>query len=64
MAEYNTSEIETYRDDVDMLSLFTADDPAIWVDNTLREVPLQLDLTDDLSSMLDVAASEGAAQAE
>lgn len=48
MAEYNTSEIDTYRDDVDMLSLFTADDPAIWVDNTLREVPLQLDLTDDL----------------
>ena len=48
MAEYNTPEIDTYRDEVDMLSLFTADDPAIWVDNTLREVPLQLDLTDDL----------------
>ena len=52
MAEYNTPAIDTYRDDVDMLSLFTADDPAIWVDNTLREVPdtvpSGLDLTDDL----------------
>lgn len=36
--EYNTSEIDTYRDDVDMLSLFTADDPAIWIDNTRRDV--------------------------
>lgn len=38
LAEYSTSEIDTYRDDVDMLSLFTADDPAIWVDNTRRDV--------------------------
>ena len=38
MAEYNTPEIDTYRDEVDMLSLFTADDPAIWVDNTRRDV--------------------------
>lgn len=45
MAEYNTSEIDTYRNDVDMLSLFTADDPEIWVDNTLRAVAPP---TDDL----------------
>ncbi len=38
LEEYNTPEIDTYRDEVDMLSLFTADDPAIWVDNTRRDV--------------------------
>jgi pimeloyl-ACP methyl ester carboxylesterase len=33
-AEYETSEIETYRQEVDMLSLLSADDPEIWVKNT------------------------------
>lgn len=45
IAEYNTPEIDIYRDNVDMLSLFTADDPEIWVDNTLRAVAPP---TDDL----------------
>ena len=33
-AEYETSEIEAYRQKVDMLSLLSADDPEIWVKNT------------------------------
>lgn len=37
-AAYESAAIDTYRSDVDMLSLLTADDPAIWVDNTLRDV--------------------------
>ena len=32
--EYNTPEIEVYREQVDMLSLLSADDPEIWVNNT------------------------------
>jgi para-nitrobenzyl esterase len=36
--EYESAAIDTYRTEVDMLSLLTADDPAIWVDNTLRDV--------------------------
>lgn len=37
-AEYESTAIDTYRAEVDMLSLLTADDPAIWIDNTLRDV--------------------------
>lgn len=37
-AEYESAAIDAYRAEVDMLALFTADDPAIWVDNTLRDV--------------------------
>lgn len=37
-AEYESASIDAYRAEVDMLSLMTADDPAIWVDNTLRDV--------------------------
>ncbi len=37
-AEYESAAIDVYRAEVDMLSLMTADDPAIWVDNTLRDV--------------------------
>jgi alpha/beta hydrolase fold len=37
-AEYESAAIDTYRAEVDMLSLLTADDPAIWIDNTLRDV--------------------------
>jgi para-nitrobenzyl esterase len=37
-AEYESAEIDTYRAEVDMLALLTADDPAIWIDNTLRDV--------------------------
>ncbi|RNC86375.1 MAG: hypothetical protein ED556_08770 [Winogradskyella sp.] len=32
--EYDTPEIETYRQQVDMLSLLSSDDPEIWVTNT------------------------------
>ncbi len=34
IAEYETPEIDAYRQEVDMLSMITADDPEIWVDNT------------------------------
>ena len=37
-AEYESATIDTYRAEVDMLALLTTDDPAIWIDNTLREV--------------------------
>lgn len=37
-AEYESAAIDTYRAEVDMLALLTADDPAICIDNTLREV--------------------------
>ncbi len=37
-AEYESAATDAYRAEVDMLSLLTADDPAIWIDNTLREV--------------------------
>lgn len=37
-AEYESAAIDAYRAEVDMLALFTADDPTIWVDNTLRDV--------------------------
>jgi acetyl esterase/lipase len=38
MAAYESAAIDTYRAEVDMLALLTADDPAIWIDNTLRDV--------------------------
>lgn len=37
-AEYESAAIDTYRAEVDMLALLTADDPSIWIDNTLRDV--------------------------
>lgn len=37
-AQYQTPAIIAYRAEVDMLNLMTADDPEIWVNNTLRDV--------------------------
>ncbi|MDA9555778.1 alpha/beta hydrolase [Pelobium sp.] len=37
-AQYESPATDAYRADVDMLSLMTADDPEIWVNNTLRDV--------------------------
>lgn len=37
-AEYESAAIDAYRAEVDMLTLMTADDPAIWINNTLRDV--------------------------
>ena len=36
--QYESPIIDAYRADVDMLSLMTADDPEIWINNTLRDV--------------------------
>lgn len=38
MAQYQTPAVLTYRSEVDMLALMSADDPEIWINNTLREV--------------------------
>ncbi|NUO00474.1 MAG: alpha/beta hydrolase [Saprospiraceae bacterium] len=38
IAQYESSAIDTYRAEVDMLSLMTSDDPEIWINNTLRDV--------------------------
>lgn len=38
VAQYQSSAITAYRAEVDMLGLLTADDPEIWVNNTLRDV--------------------------
>lgn len=38
LAQYQTPTITAYRNEVDMLALLTADDPEIWMNNTLREV--------------------------
>lgn len=38
LAQYESPSIDAYRADVDLLSLMTADDPEIWVNNTLRDV--------------------------
>lgn len=37
-AQYESAAIDTYRAEVDMLALMTADDPEIWINNTLRNV--------------------------
>lgn len=37
-AQYESAAIDAYRAEVDMLSLMTADDPEIWINNTLRDV--------------------------
>jgi Carboxylesterase family len=37
-AQYNSPAIVAYRAEVDMLALMSADDPEIWVNNTLRDV--------------------------
>jgi hypothetical protein len=36
--EYNTPEIDNYRNQVDMLGLITSDDPDIWVEGILTDV--------------------------
>lgn len=36
--QYESPAIDAYRTEVDMLTLMSADDPEIWVNNTLREV--------------------------
>lgn len=38
LAEYESAAIDAYREEVDMLSLMSADDPEIWINNTLRDV--------------------------
>jgi acetyl esterase/lipase len=38
LAQYESSAIDSYRADVDMLSLLSSDDPEIWINNTLRDV--------------------------
>jgi hypothetical protein len=38
IAQYESPAIDAYRKDVDMLSLMSADDPEIWINNTLRDV--------------------------
>ena len=37
-AQYESPIIDSYRAEVDMLSLMTSDDPEIWINNTLRDV--------------------------
>jgi acetyl esterase/lipase len=37
-AQYESPAIDAYRTEVDMLSLLSADDPAMWINNTLRDV--------------------------
>lgn len=37
-AQYESAAIDTYRAEVDMLALLTADDPEIFINNTLRDV--------------------------
>lgn len=37
-AQYESAATDAYRADVDMLSLMTADDPEVWINNTLRDV--------------------------
>ena len=38
LAQYSSPAITTYRQEVDMLALMSADDPEIWINNTLRDV--------------------------
>lgn len=38
LAQYESPSTDAYRADVDLLSLMTADDPEIWLNNTLRDV--------------------------
>ncbi len=37
-AQYESAATDAYRADLDMLSLMTADDPEVWINNTLRDV--------------------------
>jgi Carboxylesterase family len=37
-AQYESAAIDAYRAEVDMLALLSADDPEIWINNTLRDV--------------------------
>lgn len=38
VAQYESALIDAYRAEVDMLALMSADDPEIWINNTLRDV--------------------------
>lgn len=38
MAQYESAATDAYRAEVDLLSLMTADDPELWINNTLRDV--------------------------
>lgn len=38
MLQYESLAIDTYRSEVDMLSLLSSDDPELWINNTLRDV--------------------------
>jgi hypothetical protein len=38
LVQYESAAVDAYRAEVDMLALMTADDPEIWVNNTLRDV--------------------------
>lgn len=38
LAQYESPAIDAYRAEVDMLALLSADDPEIWINNTLRDV--------------------------
>jgi acetyl esterase/lipase len=38
IAQYESPAIDSYRAEVDMLTLLTADDPEIWINSTLRDV--------------------------
>jgi len=51
-AQYLTPAIAAYRTEVDMLALMSADDPEIWVNNTLRDVinPYSPTINADISS--------------
>jgi len=38
LMQYESPVIDSYRNEVDMLSLLTSDDPELWINNTLRDV--------------------------
>ncbi|HRE57489.1 MAG TPA: alpha/beta hydrolase [Candidatus Kapabacteria bacterium] len=38
LAQYESPAIDAYRNEVDMLSLLSSDDPELWINNTLRDV--------------------------
>lgn len=50
--QYESSAIDAYRTEVDMLALLSADDPEIWINNTLRDVvnPYSTPVNPDISS--------------
>lgn len=38
LMQYESPTIDAYRNEVDMLSILTSDDPELWINNTLRDV--------------------------